>query len=108
MGENIMKKIWTFLALIVCAFAQLAFANSAIVTSLSGTVTAQTAGAAARTLRQGDEVMQGATVTTGAQSSAVLRFADGQLAALTANSQMAITEYKYESQTGSGSVLLSL
>src|SRR5439155_24590165 len=59
-------------------------------------------------LRQGDEVMQGATVTTGAQSSAVLRFADGQVAALTANSQMAITEYKYESQTGAGSVLLSL
>jgi uncharacterized membrane protein YgcG len=103
-----MKKIWTFLALVACAVTQLAFANSAIVTSLTGTVTAQTGTAAARTLRQGDEVVQGATVTTAANSSAVLRFADGQVAALTSNSQMAITEYKYESQTGSGSVLLSL
>ena len=103
-----MKKIYTLLALIACAFASLVFANSAIVTSLTGTVTAQAGSAPARTLRQGDEVVQGMTVTTGANSSAVLRFADGQVAALTGNSQMAITTYKFEQQTGAGSVLLSL
>jgi hypothetical protein len=102
-----MKRISMLLALIACAFAQLVFANSAVVTSLTGTVTAQT-GAATRTLRQGDEVVQGATIKTGPQSSAVLRFADGQVAALTANSTLAITTYQYEAQTGTGSVLLSL
>ena len=44
-----MKKIYTLLALIACAFAQLVFANSAIVTSLTGTVTAQAGSAPART-----------------------------------------------------------
>src|SRR4051812_45297668 len=102
-----MKKISMLLALIACAFAQLVFANSAVVTSLTGTVSAQS-GTASRTLRQGDEVVQGATIKTGPQSSAVLRFADGQVAALTANSTMAITTYQYEAQTGTGSVLLSL
>src|SRR5438270_9620348 len=82
MGEKIMKKISMLLALVACAFAQLVFANSAIVTSITGTVTATTGGAAARTLRQGDEVMQGATVSTAVNSTAVLRFADGQVAAL--------------------------
>ena len=103
-----MKKISLFLAMVACAFAQLAFANSAIVTSVTGTVTAQTGNAAPRTLRQGDEVQQGATVSTAAASAAVLRFADGQVAALSANSQMQITTYRYESQTGTGAVLLSL
>src|SRR6476620_6095143 len=108
MGENIMKKIWMLLALFACAFEQLVSANSAIVTSLTGTVSAQTGTAASRPLRQGDEVVQGATITTGPNSSAVLRFADGQVAALTSNSQMTITAYQYEAQTGNGNVLLSL
>ena len=103
-----MKKIHTLLALVACAFAQLVFANSAIVTSVTGTVTAQSAAAPARTLRQGDEVMQGTTVATGSNSSAVLRFSDGQIAALTANSQMAITSYAFDSASGQGNVLLSL
>jgi hypothetical protein len=108
MGEKTMKKISMLLAVIGCAFAQLAFANSAIVTSLTGTATARTGNAAPRTLRQGDEVSQGMTVATGANSSAVLRFSDGQVAALSGNSQMQITAYQYEQQTGTGNVLLSL
>jgi hypothetical protein len=59
-------------------------------------------------LRQGDEVRQGDTISTGAGSSAVLKFDDGQIAALTANSRMTITAYQYNPQARTGNVLLSL
>ena len=59
-------------------------------------------------MRQGDEVAQGDTVITGANSSAVLKFDDGQVVALTANSRMTITAYQYNPATESGNVLLSL
>ena len=103
-----MKKQLALLALFVLFFTGAAFANSAIVTSLTGTVQVQTGTAAARTLRQGDEVRQGDTVITAAASSVILKFQDGQVAALTANSRMAINTYQYNANTGAGSVLLSL
>lgn len=103
-----MKKISALLALWVLFFAGLAFANTATLTAITGTVQAQTGPAPARTLRVGDLVRQGDTVITGAASSAVLRFEDGQVAALTANSRMTITAYQYNPQTQSGNVLLSL
>lgn len=103
-----MKKISALLALCVLLFAGLALANTATVTSVTGTVQAQTGTAPARTLRTGDLVRQGDTVMTGPASAAVLRFADGQVSALTANSRMAITAYQYNPRTQTGSVLLSL
>src|SRR5262249_16591062 len=48
------------------------------------------------------------TVSTGGASALVLKFDDGQVAALTANSRMQITAYAYNPQTGTGNVLLSL
>lgn len=103
-----MKRVSALLALVVLLFAGLAFANTATVTSSTGTVQVQTGTAPARVLRTGDLVRQGDTITTGAASSAVLKFEDGQVAALTANSQMTVTAYQYNPQTGGGSVLLSL
>jgi hypothetical protein len=79
-----------------------------VVTSLSGSAQAQGASGTARTLRLGDEVNQGETVSTGASSSVVLRFDDGQVAALTSNSRMQVTTYQYNAQSNTGSVLLSL
>lgn len=102
-----MKKISALLALMAFFFADWALAN-AVVTSVTGTAQAQLGTAPARQLRQGDEVGQGATVSTGANSSLVLKFDDGQVAALTANSRMTITAYQYNPQTQSGNVLLSL
>ena len=103
-----MKKISAFLTLITMLFAGLALANTATVTSVTGSVQAQAGTAPARGLRVGDLVRQGDTVITGAASSAVLKFEDGQIAALTANSRMAITAYQYNPSTQSGNVLLSL
>lgn len=103
-----MKKISALLALFFLFFASLALANTAVVTSATGRVEAQTGTAPARTLRVGDEVRQGDTIMTGPASSAVLKFDDGQIAALTANSRLTITAYQFNPQTGSGNVLLSL
>jgi hypothetical protein len=103
-----MKRVSAFLALVALLFAGLAFANTATVTSSTGTVQVQTGTAPARVLRTGDVVRQGDTVMTGPVSSAVLKFEDGQVAALTANSRMTVTAYQYNPQTGAGSVLLSL
>ena len=105
-----MKKISVFLALMALLFCDLVMAAaSAVVTSATGTVQVQTGSAPARVLRQGDEVAQGDTVSTGGSgSSVVLKFDDGQVAALTANSRMAITVYQYNPASESGNVLLSL
>ena len=103
-----MKKISAFLALVTFLFAGLAFANTATVTSTTGTVQAQTGTAPARVLRTGDLVRQGDTVVTGQGSSVVMKFEDGQIAALTANSRMAISAYQYNPTSQSGNVLLSL
>jgi hypothetical protein len=102
-----MKKISVFLALLALFFADAALAR-AVVTTLTGTAQAQRGTAAARVLRMGDEVVQGDTVSTGPNSSLVLRFDDGQVSALTSNSRMTVTQYQYNPQSGSGNVLLSL
>lgn len=102
-----MKKISVLLALFGLAFANLVFAN-AVVTSVIGSVQGKTGPAPAKILRVGDQVNQGDTITTGPSSSVVLKFDDGQVAALTANSSMTVTAYQYNKQAGTGNVLLSL
>src|SRR5689334_20644187 len=102
-----MKKIAVLLALFALAFTELVFA-SAVVTSVTGSAQVQVGTSPARPLREGDRVNQGDTVSTGAASSIVLRFDDGQVTALTANSRMTVTNYQYNPQSGSGSMLLSL
>jgi hypothetical protein len=102
-----MKKISVVLDLMALFFTDLVLA-AAVVTSTTGSAQVQTGTAAARPLRQGDEVNQGDTVSTGAASSLVLKFDDGQVAALTSNSRMTISAYQYNAQAGTGNVLLSL
>ncbi len=101
------KKLSVLLGVIAFLFADFVLAN-AVVTSSTGTVTVQTGTLPARTLRTGDEVKQGDTVATGPASSAVLKFEDGQVAALTANSRMTVTTYSYNRGTRVGNILLSL
>ena len=103
-----MKKLSLLLAVMALLFADIALAASAAVTSVTGTAQVQTGTSAPRTLRLGDEVSQGDTVVTGANSALVLKFDDGQVAALTANSRMIISSYTYNPATESGNVLLSL
>ena len=103
-----MKKLAAFVALVTLFFAGLALANTATLTAVTGSVQAQAGTAPARALRTGDVVRQGDTIVTGQGSSAVLKFEDGQIAALTANSRMTITAYQYNPTSQSGNVLLSL
>jgi hypothetical protein len=103
-----MKKISVLLALFALFAAGLAAAQGALVTSITGTAQAQVGTGPARALRLGDEVQQGATVSTGGSSSLVMKFSDGQIAALTSNSRMTITAYQYNAQSGAGNILLSL
>lgn len=103
-----MRKLSVFVALLALFFVDLALAAGAVLTSTTGTVSVQTGQAAPRTLRTGDQVAQGDTIITGANSAAVLKFDDGQVVALTANSRMQVTNYQYNPQTESGNVLLSL
>jgi hypothetical protein len=103
-----MKKFSVLVALVALMFTDLVLAAGAVATSVTGTAQVQTGSATARTLRQGDEVSQGDTVSTGAASSVVLKFDDGQVAALTSNSRMTVSSYQYNPQSRSGNVLLSL
>jgi hypothetical protein len=102
-----MRKFAVLVGVIACVLAGIAFAN-AVATTVTGSVQAQAGSAAPRQVRLGDVLRQGETVTTGPVSSVVLRFDDGQIAALTANSRMTINAYTYNPQTQSGSVLLSV
>ena len=86
-----MRKLSVLLALVAVLFTDFALAAGAIVTSLTGSATVQAGTAPSRVLRQGDEVKQGEIVTTGPASAAVLRFDDGEIAALTSNSKMAVS-----------------
>jgi hypothetical protein len=102
-----MRKLSVLLAIAMVFVAHLVFAK-AVVTTATGGVQVQTGSAAARVLRLGDEVNQGDTVFTGPASSVVMRFEDGHVAALTANSRMIVTAYQYDAQGRAGNVLLSL
>jgi len=98
--------VWIF-GLMAMLATTLAFAN-ATAFSVSGNVTAQTGAASPRLVRQGDTVRAGDTVITGANSSAVLKFEDGQIAALGANSRMLIQTFEYNAQAKTGNIVLSL
>ncbi len=103
-----MKTLSILLALATLFLGELALAASAVVTSVTGTAQAQSGTASPRPLRQGDEVLQGDVVSTGGNSSLVLKFDDGQVTALTSNSRMQITNYQYEPQARTGNIVLSL
>jgi hypothetical protein len=101
------KTISVLLALAALLFCDAAFSR-AVVTSVTGTVQAQAGTGPARTLRLGDVVNEGDNITTAAASSVVIKFEDGQVAALTANSRMQISAYQYNAPAQTGNVLLSL
>jgi len=89
--------------------AELALAQAATVSSLTGTAQATPGAGAVRNLKQGDAVNQGDTVSTGAASSIVLTFDDGQIVALTANSRLAVNNYSYnKAEPAKSNILLNL
>jgi ferric-dicitrate binding protein FerR (iron transport regulator) len=102
------KKLSVLLTFAALFLANFAFAQTAVATAVTGTAQMQTGTASPRSLRVGDEVRQGDTISTSTSSSVVLKFDDGQVAALTANSRMTITAYQFNPQARTGNVLLSL
>jgi len=70
-------------------------AGAGAVTHLSGTLTVQRPGAAARILAQGSEVSPGDILTTQADSYAQLNFSDDSVITLRPRTQMMIESYQY-------------
>jgi hypothetical protein len=106
--EARMKTMMTWLlGLAMALLSGLALAD-ARVHSMTGTVSAATGPAPAQPVKVGDTIRSGQTAVTGANSTVVLQFPDGQLAALTPNSRMTIEQYQYNEQARSGNVLLNL
>lgn len=70
---------------------------------LTGTASVRRGAAAAQPLRIGDLVDQGQTVTTGLNSTAVIKFEDGQVMALHERSSFAVREYQYNNREISAS-----
>ena len=75
-----------------------AFAASAYVHELQGTLTGQYGTAAPRALKIGDTLDAGIALSTGANSTAVVKFEDGQLVVLQPNTRFAVREYSYNSR----------
>ena len=112
--NTIRKVVFLFAAALMLA-AGMASAQVAMIFEMTGTATATAATAAgapaavARSLRKGDTVNQSDSITTGEASTLVLRFQDGQIAALSARSTLAITTYAYNAaEPARSNVLLSL
>ncbi len=103
-----MNRLMAWVVGLVAALAtSLAFANATAVT-VSGNVSAQTGVSASRIVRQGDILRAGDMVITGANSNAVLKFEDGQIAVVGPNSKMAIQAFEYNPQSKSGNIVLAL
>jgi hypothetical protein len=105
-----MRRFRTFVAFVVLVtYASFGFAAQVQVVSLSGTVTARSATVPERALRQGDLVAEGTRVQTGPNSTAVLRFDDGQVVALKSLTSFSLDNYKYDPATpGAGQMIMSL
>ncbi len=105
-----MKRIFRcVLSLVAVLLCQAAVAAPAVVNDVTGTVQAIPTAGAPRTVRKGDDVNQGETIVTGANSNVTLLFEDGQIVALSSNSRMAVTAYSYNrADAGKSNILLSL
>ncbi len=81
--------------LTLCAAS--AYAQVAYVHDMTGAATA-TVGTAQRALKIGDVLESGSTISTGEKSSAVVKFEDGQVMALTERTSFRIVDYRYNKQ----------
>jgi hypothetical protein len=104
-----LRRLALFFAVLLTLAAGQAVAQVAYVHDMTGSVTAAANGAAPRALKIGDTLVAGTTVTTGAASTAVIKFEDGQIVALTQQSSFRITDYRYnKARPREGSVVLNV
>ena len=90
-------RILSFTVLLALPFSS-AFAASAYVHELQGTLTGQYGTAAPRALKIGDTLNPGVTLSTGDKSTAIVKFEDGQLVVLQPNTRFAVREYSYNTK----------
>lgn len=96
------------MVMLVC-FTNWTMAATVQVVRLKGTVTGQMGTGPEQTLRAGDTVKQGTTISTGQNSNVVLRFDDGQVVALKSLSRFTIESYRYDAKDpGAGQMIMSL
>jgi hypothetical protein len=110
-----LNRLFSLVLFSFAASAGLALAQVATIFELTGTATVSAVvapgspAAAARALRKGDGINQGESVSTDPKSNIVLRFLDGQIVSLGANSSFAVTTYAYNQvNPGQSNVVLSL
>lgn len=95
--------------LLAFLYSGASLAASATVQSLTGNVTAALGEAAPTALAKGSALESGATVTTGDNSNIVMKFEDGQVVALNANTTFKITRYQFNAaQPQNGNAFFSL
>ena len=75
-----------------------AMAAVAYVHELTGTLNGQQGAAASRALKIGDQLDSGVRLSTGANSTAVIKFEDGQIIVLQPSTQFAVTNYVYNTK----------
>jgi hypothetical protein len=103
-----MRNLHRLLSLAVLLFLPLssAFAASAYVHDLSGTLTTQQGSGPGRALNMGDTFDAGVTLATGDKSTAVLKFEDGQVVTLSPNTRFAVREYRYNVKSAKDSSIV--
>jgi len=87
--------VFALLALFALVGASSAWAQAGYVHEMSGTVTATKQGSAPTPVRAGDVFQAGTTFDTGKDGKVILKFQDGQLAALQPNSAFRVDQYNY-------------
>jgi len=95
--------------LLSCLYSGASLAASATVTSLTGNVQASIGTAAPTALTKDSALESGMTVTTGDNSNIVMKFEDGQVVVLNANTTFKITRYQFNAaQPQTGNAFFSL
>lgn len=95
--------------LLACLYSGASLAASAIVQSLTGDVKASVEAAAPTAVTKDSALESGMTITTGDNSNIVMKFEDGQVVVLNANTTFKITRYQYNAaQPQTGNAFFSL
>jgi hypothetical protein len=90
------KLLWLLGWALLAAQAAPALAASGYIHGLTGTATVRSGSGEARALKIGDLIDPGQTIATGENSSAVLKFEDGQIAALSPRTSFTVQDYFYD------------
>ncbi len=105
--KTLLQTLLLLATLAVSGFA--AAAPAGYVHDVKGSVTLRDAGKQAAPAKVGDTFEQGANFTTGADGQVTLKFEDGQVAMLAANTQFIVTTYRYnKNRVADGNIVFNL